>query len=49
MGNYIKSTGPITSIFTTGGSNPAHNFTVNDGTRDELSADLARIHSALSA
>jgi hypothetical protein len=30
-GTYIKTTGPITAIATTGGTNPAHNFTVNDG------------------
>lgn len=30
-GTFIKSIGPITAIGTTGGSNPAHNFTVNDG------------------
>ena len=31
-GTFIKSIGPITAIATTGGANPAHNFTVNDGT-----------------
>ena len=30
-GTNIKSTGPITAILTTGGSNSAHNFTVDDG------------------
>ncbi len=33
-GTNIKSSGPITAIATTTGSNPAHNFTVNDGSGD---------------
>ena len=33
-GTNIKSSGPITAIATTGGSNSAHNFTVNDGSGD---------------
>lgn len=31
-GTYIEAAGPITAIATTGGANPAHNFTINDGT-----------------
>lgn len=31
IGTYIQSTGPITAIEQTGGSNPAYNFTVDDG------------------
>ncbi|MEN8007594.1 MAG: lamin tail domain-containing protein [Candidatus Krumholzibacteriota bacterium] len=30
-GTFIHSVGPITAIATSGGSNPAHNFTVDDG------------------
>ncbi|NCQ34878.1 hypothetical protein GW813_07350 [bacterium] len=30
-GTYIKATGPITAIATTTGTNPAHNFTIDDG------------------
>ena len=30
-GTFIKSSGLITDIATTGGSNPAHNFTIDDG------------------
>lgn len=33
-GTYVGTTGPITAIATTGGSNPAHNFTINDGSGD---------------
>jgi hypothetical protein len=33
-GTYTGTTGPITAIATTGGGNPAHNFTINDGTGD---------------
>ncbi len=33
-GTYIGSTGLITAIATTGGGNPAHNFTVTDGSGD---------------
>lgn len=47
-GTFIKSTGPITAIATTGGTNPAHNFTVNDGSGplvirvdDDLNPNLA--------
>ena len=30
-GSYIASVGPITAIASTGGDNPAHNFTIDDG------------------
>jgi len=30
-GTYVGSTGVISTIATTGGSNPAHNFTISDG------------------
>ena len=33
-GTNIKTSGPITAIATTTGSNPAYNFTVNDGSGD---------------
>ncbi len=33
-GTYIETTGDITAMATTGGSNPAHNWTINDGTGD---------------
>ncbi len=31
IGNHIQTTGPITTIALTTGTNPAHNFTVDDG------------------
>jgi len=31
VGTYISSSGPITAIGTTGGANPAYNFTIDDG------------------
>ena len=31
-GSYIKASGPITAIATSSGTNPAHNFTIDDGT-----------------
>jgi len=31
IGNYIKTTGAIKTIGTTTGTNPAHNFTIDDG------------------
>ncbi|MCP4572744.1 MAG: T9SS type A sorting domain-containing protein [bacterium] len=31
VGTYVSSTGPITAIATTTGTNPAHNFTIDDG------------------
>ena len=30
-GTYIEASGPITAIATTGGTNPAHNVTIDDG------------------
>ncbi len=30
-GTYIRASGPITAIATTGGTNPAHNVTIDDG------------------
>jgi hypothetical protein len=33
-GTYVGTTGIVSEILTTGGSNPAHNFTVNDGSGD---------------
>ena len=33
-GTYTATSGPITAIATTGGSNPAYNFTINDGSGD---------------
>ncbi len=33
-GTYTGTTGPITAIATTAGGNPAHNFTINDGSGD---------------
>ncbi len=30
-GTYVQATGPITAISTTAGDNPAHNFTIDDG------------------
>ncbi|MBE0565780.1 MAG: lamin tail domain-containing protein [Krumholzibacteria bacterium] len=47
-GTYIRSAGPITAIATTGGTNPAHNVTIDDGTGpvvvridDDVVLDLA--------
>lgn len=47
-GTYIRSAGPITAIIATGGENPAHNVTIDDGSGpvvvridDDLVADLA--------
>ncbi|MFO7655386.1 MAG: lamin tail domain-containing protein [Candidatus Krumholzibacteriia bacterium] len=47
-GTYTASLGPITAIATTGGTNPAHNFTIDDGSGpvvvrvdDDLVPDLA--------
>jgi hypothetical protein len=46
-GSYIGTTGPITAIATTGGTNPAHNFTIDDGSGpvvirvdDDLAPDM---------
>lgn len=33
-GTYVATTGVISAIATTGGTNPAHNFTVSDGSGD---------------
>jgi hypothetical protein len=34
VGTYIQTAGPITAIATTTGTNPAYNFTINDGSGD---------------